>query len=586
MSIRTLGKNTVSLSRNLGYDKVGKYLTKRRSIIGAFQGESRGRFFIQYLVVGGGGGGGSGGGGGGGGGGIIIGVLDAPPAGNLSVGPTATAYGITIAGVTGYTTDGVGSDGSRTSFGSFQAFGGGGGGREGGYDSGAGANRGRTDISAGGGQGYDYGEGRSMGMMGGRGGLALPGRKLGPGQNEIEGIDGLGGSAQKQIYWSECFCVGDHLFIGGSQVGGDELITEGMHVFVDDPVSGGKPGDVPIAQFAPGTIISGTYDVPSGSPGPSQRQVKNGGGREGEYQIGKSDLVSGNPYAQGSGVSNTFPTFGTSQPRGAAPSYLTPSVPFENTVKFQIKITETANVLGVGGGGGGGATFGSVPRGGEGGEGYTSSLLGSSRTYASGGGGSTGPARNVPMAQSRLMDGGRGQIENNGPSDGDGLFAGGVSPGNSSTVDGNGNPSQPNQTGWPLPPFGNLSGYGSADGTGFARNATNNRGGGGGGQWNGSDRKDYNNGYGQPINLWDQNAYAPPNASAPLWPTSTGSRNWPGRAGYRNGGRGGSGIVIIKHPAAFGVLTTEGNPIITVTDDGFLVYQFVDSGSIKFDYTL
>jgi hypothetical protein len=564
MSIRTLGKNTVSLSRNLGYDKVGKYLTKRQSIFGAVQGESKGRFYIQYLVVGGGGGGGSGGGGGGGGGGIIIGVLDAAPVGNLSVGPTGETYGVSIAGVTGNNTDAVGGDGSRTTFGPFQAFGGGGGGRNGGYDDGAGANRGRTDIAAGGGQGQDYSEGRSMGNMGGRGGVAYPGGKTGPGQSASDAIDGLGGSDRKELYWSSCYSVGDHLFIGGSQNGGNELITEGMYVFVENPSSGGT-GGVPIAQYAPGTIISGTYNVTSGA-GPAQRQVKNGGGRDGEYQIGKSDLVSGGA-AQGSGVSNTFASFDTNQPRGSP------------SVTFRIMITEAANALGVGGGGGGAATSGSAPRGGEGGSGYSSSLIGFSRTYGPGGGGSS--TRNVDMAESRGGGGcGKGQIQNNGPR----LYDGGTSPGNSSTKDGNGNPSVPSQIGWPLPPFGNQSGYGGTDGTSDARNALNNRGGGGGGQWNGSSRNDYGP-FGQPVNLWSQDGYPPPNASAPLWPTSTGTRNWPGRTGYRTGGRGGSGIVIIKYPIAFGNVSTTGSPITTVTDDGFLVYQFVDSGSIKFDYT-
>ena len=88
-----------------------------------------------------------------------------------------------------------------------------------------------------------------------------------------------------------------------------------------------------------------------------------------------------------------------------------------------------------------------------------------------------------------------------------------------------------------------------------------------------------------PRTLWGTNNNPPPNASAPLWPTSTGTRNWPGRAGARSGGRGGSGIVIIKYPIVFGNVTTTGTPITTVTDNGFLVYQFVDSGSIKFDYT-
>jgi hypothetical protein len=244
-------------------------------------------------------------------------------------------------------------------------------------------------------------------------------------------------------------------------------------------------------------------------------------------------------------------------------------------------ITEAANALGVGGGGGGAATSGPAPQGGEGGSGYTSSLLGFSRTYASGGGGSS--TRDVDMATSRGSEsGGKGQIQNNGPFR---LYDGGTSPGDSSTKDGNGNDSVPSQIGWPLPPFGNQSGYGNLDGRGDAKNALNNRGGGGGGQWNGSSRNDYSNGYGQPVNLWSQNGYAPPNASAPLWPTSTGSRTWPGRAGYRSGGRGASGVVIIKYPIAFGNVSTTGSPITTVTGDGFLVYQFVDSGSIKFDYT-
>ena len=566
MSIRTLSKNTVSLSRNLGYDKVGKYLTKRRSIFGAAQGESKGRFYIQYLVVGGGGGGGSGGGGGGGGGGIIIGVLDAAPVGNLSVGPTGETYGISIAAVTGNNTDARGNDGSRTTFGPFQAFGGGGGGIEGqsGSDN---ANRGRTDVAAGGGQGQGYSEGRSMGMMGGRGGIAYPGGKLGPGQSASDAIHGLGGTDNRELYWSECYSVNDRLYVGGTQNGGEERITEGMYVFVDNPSSGGT-GGVPIAQYAPGTIISGTYDVPSGQ-GPAPRQVRNGGGQSGEYQIGRSDLVSGNPYAQGSGVSNTFPYFDTTQPRGSP------------SVKFRIKITEASNALGVGGGGGGAATYAPAPQGGEGGSGYTSSLLGFGRTYASGGGGSS--TIDVDMATSRGSEsGGKGQIQNNGPFR---LYDGGTSPGNSSTKDGNGNDSVPTQIGWPLPPFGNQSGYGNLNGTGDAKNALNNRGGGGGGQWNGSSRNDYSNGYNQPVSLWSQDGYAPPNASAPLWPTSTGSRTWPGRAGYRQGGRGASGVVIIKYPIAFGNVSTTGSPITTVTGDGFLVYQFVDSGSIKFDYT-
>ena len=565
MSIRTLGKNTVSLSRNLGYDKVGKYLTKRQSIFGAVQGESKGRFFIQYLVVGGGGGGGSGGGGGGGGGGIIIGVLDAAPVGNLSVGPTGETYSIGIAAVTGNNTDTRGNDGNNTNFGPFLAWGGGGGGREG-MSGSDGANGRRTDVAAGGGQGQGYSEGRSMGNMGGRGGIAYPGGKLGPGQSASDAIHGLGGTDNRELYWSECYSVGDHLFIGGTQDGGEERITEGMYVFVDNPSSGGT-GGVPIAQYAPGTIITGTVDVPSGS-GPAPRQVRNGGGQSGEYLIGRGDLVSGNPYAQGSGAGNTFPFFGTSQPRGSP------------SVKFRIKITETSNVLGVGGGGGGAATYGPAPQGGEGGSGYTSSLLGFSRGYAGGGGGSS--TVDVDMATSRGMEsGGKGQINNNGPR----LYDGGTSPGNSSTKDGNGNNSVPSQIGWPLPPFGNQSGYGNLDGTGDARNALNNRGGGGGGQWNGSSRNDYSNGYGQPVNLWSQDGYAPPNASAPLWPTSTGSRTWPGRTGYRTGGRGASGVVIIKYPIAFGNVSTTGSPITTVTGDGFLVYQFVDSGSIKFDYT-
>jgi hypothetical protein len=234
--------------------------------------------------------------------------------------------------------------------------------------------------------------------------------------------------------------------------------------------------------------------------------------------------------------------------------------------------------LGIGGGGGGGAGDGAF--GGNGGPGYTSSILGYGRMYGAGGGGSHNVPNDDMTSSGDSGNNGKGTVRNGG----DTLFDGGTSPGNSSTTDGDGNPSTPSQTGDPLPPFGK-SGYGGTDGTGNigAKNALNNRGGGGGGSWNGSDT--YEPWPYTPRTLWSADNNPPPNASAPLWPTSTGTRNWPGRAGARSGGRGGSGIVIIKYPIVFGNVSTTGTPITTVTDNGFLVYQFVDSGSIKFDYT-
>jgi hypothetical protein len=573
MSIRTLSKNTVSLSRNLGYDKVGKYLTKRRSIFGAAQGESKGRFFIQYLVVGGGGSGGGGGGAGGGGGGVIIGVLDAAPSGNLSVGQSGTTLSIGIGAVVGYNADDRGTDGNSTSFGSLQAYGGGAGGFAGNPTS-NGGNRSRDQVGGGGGQGKGYPQGRSRSNMGGRGGVAHPGGKLGPGQSANDAKNGRGGDdTGDEIYWSQCYTVGEHLFIGGSQVGGAELITEGMYVFVDDPNSGGKPGDVPITQFPAGTIINGTYNVADGL-GSAPDQVINGGGKNGEYRIARSPLSLSSPgTAIGSGVGQTFAYFDQNNEintvnRGS-PSVL-----------WQIRLKSSGGVLNLGGGGGGGA--GDGQNGGTGGSGYTSSILGYSRTYASGGGGSHNVPNNDMSTSPNMDNNGRGSVNQGG----DDLYAGGISPGNSSTIDGNGNPSAPNQTGWPLPPFGNKSGYGGTDGISItAKNALNNRGGGGGGGWNGNSYEDWGPLANPNPSLWDNDAYPPPNASAPLWPTSTGTRNWPGRASARHGGRGGSGIVIIKYPIVFGNVTTTGTPITTVTDSGFLVYQFVDSGSIKFDYT-
>jgi hypothetical protein len=576
MSIRTLSKNTISLSRNLGYDKVGKYLTKRRSIFGAAQGESKGRFFIEYLIVGGGGSGGSGGGGGGGGGGVIIGVVDAAPSGNLSVGQSGDTFGIAIGAVTGYVEDARGYDGNATNFGSFQAYGGGGGGfaNPGPNDS---ANRARDTVGGGGGMGKSVPSGRSRSNMGGRGGVAAPSGKLGPGQSYDNAKNGRGGNdTGDEIYWSQCYSVGERLYIGGSQVGGEELITDGMYVFVDDPNTGGKPGDVPITQFPPGTAILGCYVDNGFGESSAPNLVKNGGGRNGEYRIGRSQLTLGSPgTALGAGVGQTFgyfdqgngPTSWNNDPNKGSPS-----------VKWQLKLLGSSSVLRIGGGGGGGAGFGT--KGGTGGSGYGSSISGYSRTYAAGGGGSHNVPNDSMTVSPSMGENGRGSVNQGG----DDLFAGGTSPGNSSTTDGNGNPSTPSQTGWPLPPFGNKSGFGGTDGTSSpAKNALNNRGGGGGGSWNGSNSYEtwpYN-----PSSLWDSDSRPPPNASAPLWPTSTGTRNWPGRAGARAGGRGGSGIVIIKYPIVFGNVTTTGTPITTVTDNGFLVYEFVDSGSIKFDYT-
>jgi hypothetical protein len=281
-------------------------------------------------------------------------------------------------------------------------------------------------------------------------------------------------------------------------------------------------------------------------------------------------MVLGSPgTALGAGVGQTFPYFdeGNNQPNRGSSS-----------IKWRVRLRSSGAILGIGGGGGGGAGDGAY--GGNGGGGYTSPILGYSRMYGAGGGGS----HNVPnndMTSSGDGNGntGKGTVNQGG----DELFAGGTSPGNSSTTDGNGNNSTPSQTGWPLPPFGNKAGFGGTDGTSYAKNALNNRGGGGGGSWNGGNTYDtwpYN-----PSSLWNGDSRPPPNASAPLWPTSTGTRNWPGRAGARAGGRGGSGIVVIKYPIVFGNVSTTGTPITTVTDNGFLVYQFVESGSIKFDYT-
>jgi hypothetical protein len=413
--------------------------------------------------------------------------------------------------------------------------------------------------------------------MGGRGGVAAPSGKLGPGQGYDGAKTGRGGNEESdELYWSECYTVGERLFIGGSQVGGEELITEGMYIFVDSPNNGGKPGDVPITQFPPGTIIDGTYNVADGEGSPPD-QVRNGGGKSGEYRINRSPLALSSPgTALGAGVGQTFPYWD----KNAEINNVNRGSP---SIKWQIRIRGSGAILNLGGGGGGGA--GSGPqRGGAGGSGLQSSILGITRSYAAGGGGSHF-APNEGTAES-----GFGGAENNGRGSvnqgGDELFSGGTSPGNSSTTDGNGNPSVPSQTGDPLPPFGNKSGYGGPSGIANpAKNALNNRGGGGGGGWNGNSYNDWGPLANPRPNLWDPNANPPPNAFAPLWPTSEGTRNWPGRAGARHGGRGGSGIVIIKYPIVFGNVTTTGSPITTVTDNGFLVYQFVDSGSIKFDYT-
>jgi hypothetical protein len=413
--------------------------------------------------------------------------------------------------------------------------------------------------------------------MGGRGGVAAPSGKLGPGQSYDNAKRGRSGNdTGDEIFWSQCYTVGEHLFIGGSQVGGEELITDGMYVFVDDPNTGGKPGNNPIVQFPPGTIIDGTYNVADGE-GSAPDQVRNGGGKSGEYRINRSVLgLSAPGTALGAGVGQTFPYWD----KGTEINTIDRGSPSN---VWQIKLKSSGAILNLGGGGGGGA--GSGPqRGGFGGSGYTSSLLGYGRSYAAGGGGS----HFVPNEST--SESGFGGSENNGRGSvnqgGDELYSGGTSPGNSSTTDGNGNPSSPSQTGWPLPPFGNKSGYGGPSGIANpAKNALNNRGGGGGGGWNGNSYNDWGPLANPNPNLWDPNGNPPPNAFAPLWPTSSGTRNWPGRAGARHGGRGGSGIVIIKYPIVFGNVSTTGSPITTVTDDGFLVYQFVDSGSIKFDYT-
>ena len=560
MTIRRVSTTGNRIKLLSGYHKVGSYLTRRKSILGVVRGEQE-RFVLEYLVVGGGGGGGAGGGGGGGGGGVIIGSLDAiTTGGNVSIGLTgATVFSMGIGAITGNNQDARGNDGNATTFAmsgpngfSVTALGGGAGGKESDAPNTTLANRNPATVAGGGGQGLNSDHTRSQANQGGQGGIAKVTGRDGPAGRSTTESEGRSGGNPVETTCLSGSISGDVLTLDGPSgnfPGGYFSVGMTLH---------GGPGNNP-DSWLPGTIITAALDQP----------VAPGG--QGTYRI------------------------------SPAPQTVTPR-----------QINAKMNPRGYGGGGGGGSghTPGPQGEGGNGGGGFDSPILGFNRGYAGGGGGASSSPNNNPRGESGY-GGGYGSVKDGG----DEIYQAGASPGDNTLYDGNGNLSGPGEgpTGprgaFPLPPFGPKVGYGPREsgpyptggyrypGVGQQRNALNNRGGGGGGAWSSSFYRDWGslgpNGesgpfisnLAEPRNLWSENANPPPHAFAPLWPTDTGTRNWPGRAGFRQGGRGGSGIVVIRYPSVFGNTTTTGTPIKTRIDSGWLVHQFVDSGSMTLDFS-
>jgi len=564
MTIRRVSTTGNRIKLLSGFHKVGSYLTRRKSILGVVRGEQE-RFVLEYLVVGGGGGGGSGGGGGGGGGGVWIGSLDGiTTGGNVSIGLTgASVFSMGIGAVTGNNQDARGNDGNATTFAmsgptgfSLTALGGGGGGFEWDPPNATMANRAPESVAGGGGGGLRDESTRSRSNQGGQGGMAkVTGNDGNPNRTNTES-NGRGGNDG-----SESTCI-------SGSISGDVLTLDG-------PRSNFPDGNFQVGM----TLQGGPYSNPTG-------------------------------WLQGTVITAALVTPSFSPGVGGAGTYRISPAPQTVTPR---EIKGKMNPRGYGGGGGGGSGYTPGPQGdgGEGGGGYTSSILGFNREYAAGGGGGSSSPTNGPKGNPS-NGAGYGVVKDGG----DEIYQAGQSPGDNTVYDGNGNLSGPGQgpTGpkgaFPLPPFGGKAGYGPREsgpyptggyrypGVGSQKNALNNRGGGGGGAWNGSSRRDWGqlgpNGEGgpfilnsgaEPTMLWNSDANPPPHAYAPLWPTDTGTRNWPGRANYRQGGRGGSGIVIIRYPSVFGNTTTTGTPIKTKIDAGWLVHQFVDSGSMTLDFS-
>jgi hypothetical protein len=471
-----------------------------------------------------------------------------------------------IGAFTGNNQDARGNDGNATTFSmsgpngfSVTALGGGAGGKEWDPPNASMANRNPESVAGGGGGGLRDESTRSRSNQGGQGGMAkVTGNDGNPNRTNTES-NGRGGNDG-----SESTCI-------SGSISGDVLTLNG-------PRSNFPDGNFQVGM----TLQGGPYSNPTGW-------------LQGTVITAALVTPSFSPGVGGSGTYRISP----------APQTVTPR-----------EIKGKMNPRGYGGGGGGGSGYTPGPQGdgGEGGGGYNSSILGFNREYAAGGGGCSSSPTNGPKGNPS-NGAGYGNVKGGGNE----IYQAGQNPGGTGVgdtiYDGNGNlcgagegPTGPRGA-FPLPPFGGKIGYGPREsgpyptggyrypGVGSQTNALNNRGGGGGGVYNSSYYRDWGdlgpNGesgpfisnLAEPRNLWSPDANPPPHAYAPLWPTDTGTRNWPGRAGFRQGGRGGSGIVIIRYPSVFGNTTTTGTPIKTKIDAGWLVHQFVDSGSMTLDFS-